>query len=228
MMKALLCLALMLPAAADETFTVSGKVKLDGPVPRVKLNKQLGDDQACCALHLNVPPKEDLVVDAESGVRWAFVYIKAGLEGKKFAVPAEPVLIDQVGCMYTPHVAGAMVGQVVKYRNSDPQLHNVHGLPFASKEFNFGQTKGAVNDVKFQAQEVMVKVKCEVHPFMASWMGVLEHPFFAVTDAAGRFEIKNLPPGNYTIGVWHETLKAEDQKIVVKGAHTANFTCVTK
>jgi hypothetical protein len=228
MAKALFCLFLLVPDAADETFTIRGRVKLDGPIPPVKLNKLLGNDPSCCNLHLVVPPKDDLIVDPQGGVRWAFVYIKTGLEGRQFAIPADPLLIDQVGCTYAPHVSGAMVGQVVKYRNSDPQLHNVHGLPFANKEFNFGQPKGTVNEVKFLAQEVMVKVKCEVHPFMGSWIGVLEHPFYAVTDAMGKFEIKNLPAGKYRISVWHEGIKFEDQEIVVKGDHTADFVGTLK
>lgn len=229
MMKALLFLALLMPAADDEVFTVSGAVKLTGPVPAPKLNKRLAADPPCCALHVNVPSLDDLVVDAKGGVKWAFVYVKSGLPAKEYPVPTEAVLIDQVGCVYTPHVIGVRVGQPVNFRNSDPQLHNVHGLPFSNKEFNFGQPQGAVNAHKFTTQEVMVKIVCNIHTgIMTAWAGAMEHPFFAVTDATGKFEIKNLPPGNYTIGVWHENLKADDQKIVVKGAHTVDFTLVKK
>ena len=132
MMKALLLLALLLPAADDEVFTVSGAVKLKGPVPPAKLNKRLAADPPCCALHVNVPPLDDLVVDAKGGVQWAFVYVKSGLPAKEYPVPTEPALIDQVGCVYKPHVVGVQVGQPLQFRNSDPQLHNVHGLPFSS------------------------------------------------------------------------------------------------
>src|SRR5262249_37013994 len=127
---------------------------------------------------------------------------------------------DQTGCVYAPHVAGAMVEQKVKFRNSDDMMHNVHGLPFSNKEFNFGQVKGSENDVKFTTQEVPVKVVCNVHTgFMTAFVGVVDHPFFAVTDAAGKFEIKKLPPGKYTLGVWHERLTVPDQEIEVKGNH---------
>jgi hypothetical protein len=230
--KTLLGILLLLPAAADETFTVSGTVKLDGPVPGLKLNKALAGDPPCCVLHKETPPREDSVLSASGGVRWAFVYIKKGLEGKTFDVPARPLLLDQVGCLYTPHVTGAIVGQVVNFRNSDPMSHNVHGLPFSNKEFNFGQPPGSVNTVKFSTPEIMVKVKCDVHPWMATWIGVLEHPFYAVTDAEGKFEIKNLPPGTYTLGIWHEGLQTLDQKneavITVKENQTANFVMKKK
>ena len=230
MMRTLICLVLMLPAAADDTFTVTGVVKLNGPIPAAKLNKQLGSDPGCCALHKELPPKEDLVVDSAGGVKWAFVYVKAGLQGKKFAPPAEPVLMNQVGCIYAPHVAGAMVGQLVNFRNSDPMLHNVHGIPFANKEFNFGQAQGAVNGVKFTVQEVMVKVKCEVHPWMASWIGVLDHGFFAVTAADGKFVIPpGLKDGKYTVEVWHEGYKSVSADVDVKGGSgAANFDLTDK
>jgi hypothetical protein len=227
MVKAMLGVLLLLPAVADETFTVSGTVKFDGPAPAVKLNKQLGGDPACCALHAAVPPKEDLVVDKAGGVRWAFVYVKKGLEGRTFNPGLESILIDQVGCLYTPHVAGAMVGQVVNFRNSDPMVHNVHGIPFSNREFNFGQPPGSVSPVKFTVREVMVKVICNVHPWMSTWVGVLDHPFYAVTDAAGRFEIKNLPPGTYALGIWHEGLRPKDQKneveMIVKANQVVDF-----
>jgi plastocyanin len=227
MVKAMLGVLLLLPAAADESFTVSGTVKFDGPVPAVKVNKSLAGDPACCALHKVLPPRDELVVNDGGGVRWAFVYVTKGLEGRAFNPPAESVLIDQVGCLYTPHVAGAMVGQVVNFRNSDPMGHNVHGLPFVNKEFNFGQPPGSVSPVKFTSPEVMVKVVCNVHPWMATWIGVLDHPYFAVTDAAGKFEIKNLPPGTYKLGIWHEGLRTKDKKneveVVVKANHSVDF-----
>ena len=217
MVKALLGVLLLLPAAAaGPTFTVSGTLSLDGAAPKARPNKRLADTPACCALHKEPPMKDDLVVDPSGGVRWGFVYVKKGVQGQ-FTPPAEPLLIDQVGCVYTPHVAGAMVGQVVNFRNSDDMMHNVHALSFVNREFNFGQVKGSLDKVKFTTEEVPVKVVCNVHTgFMTAYIGVLEHPFFAVTDAAGKFEIKNLPPGKYCLGVWHEKMTIPDQEISVK------------
>jgi plastocyanin len=228
MVKILLGVLLLLPAAAgEETFTVSGTVKLPGEVPRARPNKRLEGDPPCCALHKETPPLDNLVVDPSGGVCWAFVYVKKGLEGKSFEPSATPVLIDQKGCQYHPHVAGAMVGQTVNFRNSDKMLHNVHGIPFTNKEFNFGQTEGAVSGVKFTQAEVPAKVVCNVHTWMASFVCVVDHPYFAVTDVAGKFEIKGLPAGTYTLGVWHEGLKTLDGKneidIVVKANAAVEF-----
>ena len=226
MKKALLGVLLLLPVAAteDKTFTVSGTVFVVGAVKPAKPNKRLGDDPSCCALHPNqLPTVETLVVDNAGGVRWAFVYVKKGLEGKTFEPPKTPVTIDQKGCLYTPHLAGAQVGQLVNFHNTDPVLHNVHGLPFTNKEFNFGQVNGATSGVKFTAAEVPVKVVCNVHPWMGSFVCVVDHPFFAVTDEAGKFEIRGLPAGTYTLGVWHEGLTFPDQALIVNANQQVRF-----
>ncbi len=229
MVKILLGVLLLLPAAAgEETFTVSGTVKFDGPVPVAKPNKKLEGDPPCCALHQETPPLDTLVVDAAGGVRWSFVYVKKGLEGKTFEAPKEPATIDQKGCIYTPHMVGIVTGQALNFRNADPMLHNVHPIPFTNKEHNLGQVQGAVSGVKFTQAEVPIKVKCDVHPWMAAYVCVVDHPFFAVTDAAGKFEIKGLPPGTYTLGVWHEGLACPDQELLVKTNAKADFSTKPK
>ena len=113
--------------------------------------------------------------------------------------------------------------------NSDETLHNIHALPFNNKEFNFGQPqKGMTEKKTFTAVEVMVKVKCDVHAWMGAWVGVLDHPFFAVTDAAGKYSIEGLPDGKYTIEVWHEKYKSVTSDVEVKGATSANFEMADK
>ena len=229
MVKSLLGILLLLPfPAAEESFTIRGTVKYPGPVPVAKPNKRLEGDPPCCALHKETPKLDTLVVDPAGGVRWSFVYVKKGLEGKTFEPPKEPVTIDQKGCLYTPHLVGAVVGQTVNFRNSDKMLHNVHGIPFLNKEFNFGQTEGAVNGVKFTQAEVPAKVVCNVHTWMASYVCVVDHPYFAVTDAAGSFEIKGLPAGTYTLGVWHEGLACPDRDLTVKANAEADFVMKLK
>jgi plastocyanin len=224
MMKALLALILFAPAmACDDTLvTVSGTVKFNGPVPPLKVNKALANDPPCCALHEKPPAMENLVVDPNGGVRWAFVYVIAGLEGREFSAPKEAVTIDQKGCVYTPHVAGAQVGQQVSFRNTDPMLHNVHPIPFVNREYNFGQLQGTVSSVKFTMKEVPIKVVCNVHPWMTAFVCVVDHPYWAVTDAAGKFEIPGLPAGKYTIGIWHEGLETVDGKNQVEITVKAN------
>ncbi len=224
MMKSLLGLILLVPAAAcDETFLVSGTVTFAGPVPAAKPNKAMAGDPACCALHAALPPKDNLVVDPKGGVRWAFVYVKKGLEGKTFAPPADPVQIEQTGCAFAPHVVGIVAGQAVSFKNNDPMLHNLHGLGFQNNPFNFGQLHGGVRNVVFPNQEVMFKIICDVHPWMSAHIGIVDHPYFAVTDAEGGFVLPKLPPGKYTLGVWHEELKAEDQEIEIKTGASVTF-----
>lgn len=229
MIKALLGVLLLLPAAAeDKTFTVSGTVKLDGPVPPAKLNKAVLDDPNCAKLHPNPPPAQNLVVAEDGGVRWAFVYIKAGFGDREFPVPSQPVVIEQKGCEYSPRTFGIRPGQPLDIVNKDPMLHNVHGLPMRGGEFNRAQpVQGQVDRFTFKQPEVPALVKCDVHPWMRAWACVVDNPFFAVTDEKGTFEIKNLPPGDYTLGVWHEGLSTlggtNEVRITVNANATVNF-----
>jgi hypothetical protein len=208
---------------------VAGVVKIKGEAPKRRKIK-MDADPKCAAMHAEAPMQDDIVVDASGNVQYAFVHISKGLEGKTFPKPAAPAKIDQKGCRYEPHVVGVMVGQDLEISNSDDLLHNVHGLPFVNKEFNFGQpTKGLVEKKQFTAKEVMMKVKCDVHPWMSAWVGVTEHPFFAVTDAAGKFAIKGVPDGKYTLEVWHERYKSVTAEIEVKGGDAAaNFELADK
>ncbi len=199
----------------EEGTTVTGQVKIKGEVGRIK-NVPLNDE--CKRLHGDKPLKsETLVVDGEKNVKWAVVYVKSGLpEGRAFEAPKEPVVVDQDGCCYKPHVLGIMVGQPLKFKNSDPLAHNVHGLPFINRGFNFMQLKGQENLVTFPKPESPIKVMCNIHTSMWLWAHAFDHPFFAVTDDAGKFTIRNLPPGKYTLEVWHETCPKVAQEIEVK------------
>jgi len=208
---------------------ISGQVKVKDPPKRKKIN--MDADPKCAAMHAEKLLMEEVVADAEGNVQWAFVYVKKGLEGKKFEVPKTPATIDQKGCKYEPHVLGAMVGQEILIRNSDDLLHNIHALPFNSREFNIAQpSKGMEEKKSFGAVEVMVKVKCDIHPWMFAHVGVLDHPFYGVTDAAGKYTIQGLPAGKYTVEVWQEKYKNMTADVEVKeGAAAAqNFELVDK
>jgi len=210
--------------------SISGQVKVKGDVKKRKKIK-MDADPKCAAMHAEPPLMEDIVVDANGNVQWAFVYVKKGAEGKKPTDPPAPAVINQTGCHYEPHVLGIVVGQDLIIKNSDDLLHNIHALPFSNKEFNFGQpTKGLEEKKQFTTQEVMVKVKCDVHPWMSAWIGVLDHGFFAVTGADGKYAIPaGLPDGKYTVEVWHEGYKSVSSDVEVKGGTaTADFELTDK
>jgi plastocyanin len=152
--------------------------------------------------------------------------VKEGVNGS-YPAPTEPVVLNQKGCHYTPHVFGIMVGQPLQIVNSDPTLHNIHALPKANSEFNTGQPiQGMKFDHTFTAKEVMVPFKCDVHGWMNAHAAVLDHPFFAVSSKDGKFEIKGLPAGKYTIEAWHEKLGAQtmDVEVAAKESKAADFT----
>jgi plastocyanin len=222
-MARMLAILLLAAGAEDPGATLSGTVTLDAKLVPARDRRIRMDTAECANCHAEPPPSEEIAVDRETrGLKWAFVYVKKGLEGKTFRVPEQAHRVTQDGCIYKPRVSGVRVGQKVEFENGDPFLHNVHGLPFANKEFNWAQpTKGLVNSTTFVSAEVMVFVKCDVHNWMKSYIGVLDHPFFAVTDAKGRFEIKGLPPGTYELEVWAERFKSlKDIALTVKANET--------
>ena len=190
---------------------VHGDVRLTAAPARKKWIV-MDADPRCASLHAGRVPSEEVVVDAKLGVRWAFVYVKEG--ARPAVAPAVPMLLAQSGCRYDPHVVGIQVGQPLLVRNDDPLLHNIHALPFANQVFSFGQpAQGQEGRVWFKTPEVMVQVRCDVHPWMTAWIGVLDHPYFAVTDSAGAYALPELPPGFYTVEVWHEAYRSVAKRI---------------
>jgi hypothetical protein len=143
-------------------------------------------------------------VGKDGGLANVLVYVKSGLEGKTFPAPTTEPMLDQVGCLYEPYVMGVMVNQKFKIKNSDPTMHNVHATPKANKEFNFAQPiKDQVSERSFDKPEVPVRFMCNVHAWMFAYVGVFDHPFFAVTDKDGNFKISGLPNGKYTLEAYH-------------------------
>jgi plastocyanin len=207
--------------------TVTGKVSFEGTKPTMR-TIDMSANPVCTKAHAAAPQKsEEVVINANGTVKYAFVWIKTGLPDKQWAVPTSDVALDQHGCMYQPHVLGVMAGQKIDIKNSDPTNHNIHPLPQTNQEWNESQPPGS--DVKVQSfprQEVMIPVKCNIHPWMRSYIGVVSHPFFAVTGDDGTFTIKGLPPGTYTIETWHEKYGTQDQQITVgpKESKTVDFS----
>jgi plastocyanin len=209
------------PATAG---TISGKVTLEGTAPAAK-DISVEGDPYCAAKHPSGLKSEGALVSASGEIENVFVWIKKGVKGS-YPAPTTPVVLDQSGCRYSPHVLGIQVGQELVIRNSDETMHNVHSIPKANEEFNFAQTgKGNENKKSFVLQEVMVKFKCDVHGWMNAYIGVVKHPFFKVTGADGTFELKNVPPGEYEVEAWHEKFGAKQAtvKLEAKGTVKVDF-----
>ena len=218
-------LALGAVQAAD----ISGKITLKGTPPA---EKELPLDPQCGKLHTKKPTTRFFVVGQGGGLADVFVYLKEGASGKTYEVPSKSVLLDQVGCEYTPYVLGLQTNQKLMVRNSDPLLHNVHPTPTApgNKESNLAQLpKGKDIEHTFPSPEVFLRFKCDVHPWMFAWVGVVDHPFYSVTDKDGSFKISNVPPGSYTVEAYHRKAGKATEKVTIdKDSKELNFTLEVK
>ena len=200
------------PATAG---TLKGIVRFSGMKPARKAIDMSGDP-ACVQAHHGKPYDESFVVNSNGTLANVFIRVKSGLEGKNFEVPKAPVTIDQHGCWFEPRVMGIQTGQTLQVTNSDPVTHNIHPLAEINREWNHSQGQGDPPLARrFLKPEAMIRVKCNIHSWMHAFIGVVENPYFAVTGSDGRFEIRNLPPGEYVLEAWQEMLGAQDQKITV-------------
>ena len=195
---------------AKDGGTVTGIVKFNGAKPESKPIAEIAGNAFCKECYPDELPRHDEFVFGKNGaddtLQNVLVYVSKGLEGKRFDVPREPVVLDQVGCMYTPHVVAVMAGQTLQVRNSDSTLHNVMCNPRDNPPFNIGMPANAPPMEKvFRHPELKMNFRCFMHPWMSAYVHVLEHPFFAVTQSDGSFTLKGLPPGEYQISVLHES-----------------------
>ena len=180
-------------------------------------------------LHGRPVSVEAIATGTGGGLSGTFVYIETGLEGKNFEPPRQAVVLDQRGCLYVPRVVALQAGQTLHVKNSDPVSHNIHPVPQNNREWNQQQPPGAPDLVRrFARPEIVIPVKCNVHAWMKSYIGVVGHPFFAVTAEDGRFAWDGVPPGEYTVAVWHETLGDKTEKIVVPQSGSATLTVTFK
>lgn len=210
------------PVDEASAATVTGKVSFDGTKPTpVKIHM----DAAPVCVDANKGPvyAQDVVVNDNGTLRNVFVYVKDGLGDRSFPVPSDSVLLEQKGCQYYPHVVGLMAGQTLQVKNDDNTNHNIHPMPKDNREWNQSQPPGAPPiEQTFARPEVMIPVKCNVHPWMKAYIGVQKNPFFAVTGEDGTFTIKGLPPGTYTIEAWQEKYGTSDQQVTVGPKETKN------
>jgi plastocyanin len=227
LMSIILGLTLAQSAVAGDA-SITGTIKFDGSVPTMKVIK-MNADPKCVANNKGKEVRaESLVMGEGQTVANIFVSIKSGLaDGATYETPTTPVVVDQLGCRYIPHVVAAMKGQTVQIKNSDGTLHNVHGLPKTNKEFNVAMPAFKKQiEKKFDQVESPFKVKCDVHPWMAGYVAVMEHPYFAVSGVDGKYTIKGLDAGDYEVEMWHEKLGTQTVKVTVAAgeAKTQDFT----
>jgi hypothetical protein len=206
--------------------TIVGKVVFEGAKPAVKM-LDMSATPFCTRSHPDGAPSEEIVVNPNGTVKNAFVWVKSGLPNGQWETPQSAVTLDQVGCMYQPHVVAVMTRQVLAIKNSDGTNHNVHSTAAINGEWNEGQPPGSADRQQaFSKPELMIPVKCNIHPWMRAYVNVVAHPFFAVTGEDGTFTIKGLPPGSYTVELVHEKYGKQEQSVTVgaKESKTADFS----
>ena len=189
--------------AALDAVTLKGHVKYDGKAPKPK-RLRMDADPVCGSSHSGPVRSENFKMAKDGSMEDALVYLK----NVKYSggIPSEPAVLDQKGCIYVPHVFGMMAGQELLIKNSDATLHNIHSMPKVNKEFNFAMPK-VVKKKKAsfaKSEPDPFYIKCDVHPWMKTWVLVSDHPYYAVTDKSGNFSIDNIPPGTYEVVCWQE------------------------
>jgi plastocyanin len=185
----------------------------------------------CAKMHTTMPTTHFYVVDAKGELADAVVSLK-GVTGKSTGASAPPAVLDQKGCLYTPTILAIQTGQKLIVKNSDPCLHNVHATPAVpgNPETNQGQAPGAADlTYTYTQPEMFLRFKCDVHPWMFAWVSVFDSPYFCVSDKDGKFVIKNVPPGKYTVEAAHRKLGTQTQDVEVKDTDVnVNFTFAVK
>ena len=184
--------------------TVTGKVSFEGEKPKPR-QIRMDAEASCASLHKEQVFTEEVVVNDNKTLQYVFVYVKEGLGDKTFATPTEQVMLDQKGCLYTPHMVGVQTGQALKIHNSDPTTHNIHPVPANNREWNTSMSPGGSPlERTFAREEVMIPVKCNVHPWMKAYILPRDNPYFAVSKPDGSFEVKDLPAGILEFQAWQE------------------------
>lgn len=193
--------------------TVSGTVKFAGTPPKAAAI-DMSQDANCKGSN-----KAENVVASDGHLANVFVYVKEGLGNRTFEAPKEAVTLDQSGCRYHPHVMGVMAGQDIKIVNSDPTTHNIHPSPSpagGNREWNESQApQAAALQKTFAREEIMLPVKCNQHPWMKMFINVVKTPFYAVSGPDGKYELKGLPPGDYTLAFVHEKFGEKTEKVTL-------------
>jgi len=193
------------------------------------MHLQMIGDPVCAKAHPSPVMSSEVETGAGGALENVVVYVSDGLPADQtFTPPAQPANLEQKGCLYNPHVVAVQSGQTLRVVNDDQTTHNIHLMPINNREWNKSQPPGVIIEETIPRQEIAIPVKCNIHPWMKSYVAVFKHPFFAVTGKDGSFDLKNLPPGTYTIQAWHEKLGTSSQKITVGTNETKSLQFVFK
>jgi plastocyanin len=206
---------------------VRGVVRFNGKASSAK-PLSMAADPVCAKEHPSPVMVQDIVVDTRGDLQNVVVFVADGLGDRTFEPPAQPVMVEQKGCLYQPHVVAVRANQTLELVNDDATSHNIHPLPANNREWNKAEPPGSKMEETFAREEVGIPVKCNVHPWMRGYIAVFKHPYFAVTSEDGSFDLENLPPGTYTIKAWHEKLGTASQTVTVAGNETKEISFVFK
>jgi hypothetical protein len=203
---------------------VVGTVSFDGAAPAPRPVDMSGE-RACAEKHDGQPMDRPVVVGDDGGLKNVYVYVREGLPEGAWPAADREVELDQDGCLYVPRVLALQAGQTLVIRNSDGLLHNVNARPTNQRGFNISQPTNMTTNRSFSQPEVMIPVRCDVHGWMAAYIGVQNHPYAIVTQEDGTYRIENLPPGEYVIEAWHEEYGTQEQTVTVaeSGEARADF-----
>jgi len=212
---------------STSTGTIRGIVKFQGVLPKSK-SISMASDPVCARMHAGSVNVQEIITAGDGSLQNAVVFIADGIGDRNFEAPRQTAVIQQKGCMFEPHVVALQAGQPLEIVNGDSVTHNIHPLPTNNREWNMAELPGSKLEQSFAREEIAIPVKCNVHSWMRGYIAVFKHPYFAVTDKDGSFELSNLPPGTYTVEVWHEKLGTSTQKVSVVADETKDTKFVLK
>jgi plastocyanin len=215
------------PPPAAPVATVRGIVRFEGKIPAPRAIS-MAADPSCAKQHPSPVMAQEVIADSNGDLQNAIVFVSEGLGDRKFDPPAQPLVVEQKGCMYQPHVLAVRANQKLELVNDDPTSHNIHPVPANNREWNKAEPPGAKLEDSFAREEIAIPVKCNVHPWMRGYIAVFKHPYFAVTGKNGSFDLSDLPPGTYTIKAWHEKLGTATQTVTIGANETKEINFVFK
>jgi len=215
------------PSPSATGATVRGIVRFDGKAPAAK-PISMAADPSCAKQHASPVMMQEVMADERCDLQNVIVFVSEGLGDRTFDPPAQPVTVEQKGCMYLPHVLAVRANQKLELVNDDPTSHNIHPTPANNREWNKAEPPGSKLEDSFAREEIAIPVKCNVHPWMRGYIAVFKHPFFAVTGKDGSFDLSNLPPGTYTIKAWHEKLGTSTQTVTIAANESKEINFVFK